>query len=154
MIIANMQMASWKPWIPRLAAFGVALLLAASVVYWVMRWPARDAGTTVPLASVRQDLPVAGAADVARLLGASAVPVASGAAPEASSRFRLTGIVALGSGKGVALVSVDGNPAKPYRVGSPLDDAWVLQSVGPRSVSLGAQATGPSSLELELPKPR
>ena len=150
MIIANMQLITWKPWLPRLAAFVVALLLAASVVFWLMRWPTSNAGPALPLAVARDVLPAADVSALARLLG-EAAPLAA-AAPEAASRFRLTGIVALGAGKGVALVATDGKPAKPYRVGSQLEEGWVLQSVEARSVALGADATGPARLQLELPR--
>lgn len=150
MIIANMQLIIWKTWLPRLSAFLVALLLAASVVFWVMRWPARADGAALPVAAGPEGLPPADASALARLLGANA-PVAQ-ASPDAASRFRLTGIVGMGSGQGVALVSLDGKPAKAYRVGSQLDEGWVLQSVETRSVALGTELKGPVLLQLELPR--
>ena len=136
---------------PRIAAFLVALLLAGSVVFWVMRWPVRDVGNPLAVPAASEDMPVANAAAIARLLGAATMSTETTAAPDASSRFLLTGIVALGSGRGVAVVSIDGKPAKPYRIGSQLEDGWVLQSVAPRSVALGADAKGPVRLKLELP---
>jgi general secretion pathway protein C len=86
---------------------------------------------------------------MARLLGAEAV--AQAAAPDAASRFRLTGIIASGSGHGVALLSIDGKPAKPYRVGSQLETGWMLQSVETRRVALATDAKAPVGLQLELP---
>jgi len=151
MIIANMHMTAWKPWMPRLAAFGVALLLAASVVFWVLRWPVAASGPALPLLASSDEVPAADAAKLARLLGADAAPSALAAAPDATSRFRVAGVVALGGGKGVALLSVDGKPAKPYRIGAQVEEGWVLQSVAQRSVSLGADASGPVRLQLELP---
>lgn len=149
MIIANMQLTSLNHWVPRLAAFSLALLLAASVVFWVMRWPQRDAGPALPLPEVRDDMPVANAGAVARLLGVSAAPLE--AAPDAASRFRLTGIIASGSGRGVALVSIDGKPPRPYHEGSQLEAGWMLQSVEPRRIALAADAKAPVGLRLELP---
>jgi general secretion pathway protein C len=111
MIIANMQTNTAIPWMPRLAAFGVALLLAGSVVFWVLRWPVADAGPPLPMPLASEDIAPVGAGVIARLLGAVAAPAEAAAAPDASSRFKLTGIVALGSGKGVALLSIDGKPA-------------------------------------------
>lgn len=147
-----MQLILGKTWLARLAAFLVAMLLAASVVYWVMRWPARDGGPALPVAAAPDALPAADAPALARLLGANTAPVAAVAAPDAASRFRLTGIVATGAGKGVALVAMDGKPAKPYRVGSQLGEGWVLQSVEARSVALGTEVKGPALLQLELPR--
>ena len=151
MIIANMDMPLWKHWLPRVAAFAVGLLLAGSVVFWFMRWPSRDTGPALPAAQATDDLPAASAAVLTRLLGAQAAPTALAANAESSNRFLLTGIVGLGGGQGLALLSIDGKPAKSYRVGSQLDEGWVLQSVGVRSVALGEQATGPLRLQLDLP---
>jgi general secretion pathway protein C len=146
-----MQTTTWKPWMPRIAAFAVGLMLAASVVFWVLRWPLRETGAALPVPAASDDLPAASASAITRLLGAPASPVEAAAAPDASSRFLLTGVVALGAGRGVALVSIDGKPAKPFRIGSQLEDGWVLQSVAARSIALGADATGPVRLKLELP---
>lgn len=150
MIIANMQTTTRTPWMPRIAAFAVGLLLAASVVFWVLRWPVPETGRALPVPASSDDLPAPSVSAITRLLGESASPVEAAAAPDAGSRFLLTGVVALGGGKGVALVSIDGKPAKPFRIGSQLEDGWVLQSVAARSVTLGADATGPERLKLEL----
>ena len=152
MIIANMQVTTLNPWPPRLATFTVALLLAGSVVFWLLRWPARDAGPDLPVAVTTRALEPANPQAVARLLGAEAVASATPVMVDAASRFRLTGIIASGSGHGVALLSIDGKPPKPYRVGSVLEDGLMLQSVEQRSVALAADAKGPVRVRLELPK--
>jgi general secretion pathway protein C len=144
-----MQVTTLKPWMPRLAAFVMALLLAATVVFWAMHWPMREAGRPLPLPSAHEDVPLASATVVAQLLGAGALPVP--VALEASSRFRLTGVISSGGGGGVALVSIDGKPPKPYRVGSTLEEGLVLQSVEQRRVALAADAHAPASMHLELP---
>ena len=87
---------------------------------------------------------------VARLLGGgrtAAAPVES-----VASRFKLMGVVADLAQGGYALIAIDGKPAKPYRVGAPLDDALVLQSVSKRSAALAPSAEAPASVTLELPK--
>jgi general secretion pathway protein C len=146
-----MKITAWKPWTPRLAAFAVGLLLAASMVAWVLRWPAKDAGLGRPLPMVNDDLPPAPAGVLVRLLGAQAQAPEMAAPPDAASRFRLTGIIASVSGAGVALLSIDGNPSKPYPVGSQLEEGWMLQSVERRRVALAADAKAPVGLRLELP---
>ena len=151
MIIANMQLTTSKPWMPRLSAFVLALMLAATVVFWIMRWPTRDNGPAVPLPEVRDELPAANATVVARLLGQGDAAVETTAQPDAASRFRLTGIIASGSGRGVALVSIDGKPPKPYHEGSKLEEGWMLQSVEPRRIALATDAKAPVGLRLELP---
>jgi general secretion pathway protein C len=151
MIIANMQLTTFNPWMPRLSAFVIALLLAASVVFWVMRWPVRESGPALPLPAARDELPAASATLVARLLGQGDVTAEATAAPSAASRFQLTGIIASGSGRGVALVSIDGKPPKPYHEGSKLEEGWMLQSVEPRRIALAPDAKAPVGLRLELP---
>ena len=152
MIIANMQTNTWTLWMPRLAAFAMALLLAASVVFWVLRWPVQHTGPALPSPLADEEVLAVSAAAVGRLLGAASSSASVAATPVASSRFALTGVVALGAGRGVALLSIDGKPARPYRAGSQLEPGLVLQSVAVRSATLGADASGPAQLTLELPK--
>jgi general secretion pathway protein C len=68
-----------------------------------------------------------------------------------ASRFQLQGVLAGGASQGAALIVVDGNVAKPFRVGSLVVDGLVVQSAQGRRVSLGAAMDGPSTLVLELP---
>jgi general secretion pathway protein C len=144
-----MQMTTFKPWMPRMAAFVLALLLAATVVFWIMRWPSGETGPALPPAQAGDELPAANANLMARLLGQADVPEAS--APSAASRFKLTGIIASGHGRGVALVAIDGKPPKPYHEGSQIEEGWMLQSVEPRRISLATDAKAPVGLRLELP---
>ena len=89
---------------------------------------------------------------VARLLGGGGAGVKSVSAVQASpSRYALTGVVAGRSQAGYALIAIDGQPAKPFRVGSPVDDVLVLQSVSARSATLGATREAPPALTLDLP---
>ncbi len=154
MIIANMRNTSLSLWLPRLTAFVLGLLLAGSAVYWGLQWPRSATGPALPtVPTAEAQLPVDATA-VARLLGGSTTQPDMAAAPELRSRLQLTGIIASPAGHGVALLSLDGKPPKPYRVGSVLEDGLVLQSVRTRSVALGREANGPVRLQLELaPRP-
>ena len=56
------------------------------------------------------------------------------------------------SGGGAALIAVDGQPAKPFRVGAVVvDGELVLQSLGRREARLGASRGAATTLTLELP---
>ncbi len=111
---------------------------------------------------------------MARALGA--LPVVSGPLvppPDASGRYALVGVVAEGgsasqarrSHSGVALIATDGQRAKPYVVGAPVDGRWVVHSVTNRTVVLrpmgvseaaGGQQTPENvsgAITLAVPKP-
>jgi general secretion pathway protein C len=140
----------------RVCAFVIWALVAATLVFWGLRVfvHAQDA----PAHAVPVGASVAARGDLTRLLGSA--PVATAAvtlSPEASSRFKLLGVMAPKtsaraepSGQGVALIAVDGKPAKAFAVGARLDDDLVLQSVGLRTASIGP-AQGATSVKLEIP---
>lgn len=141
-------------WWLRLATFSLAALAAASAAYWVLKWLGADAGQ--PTAAVLFSAPAQTDPQVvARLLGGAQTGGAAApgvALDNAASRFKLTGVVAERSSGGYALIAIDGKPAKPYRVGTPVDAGLVLHSVAPRSAALAASQDAPVSLTLELPK--
>ena len=139
-------------WTVRGATFALSALAAASVVYWGLKLGGEGRSVSAPLAPTR---PVAAAdpAAIARLLG-STPAAAAVATPVASlaSRFQLIGVAAgANSGGGAAVISVDGKPARPYRVGSFIEEGLLLQSVQGRRAVLAAQPTGPGLVVLELP---
>lgn len=138
-------------WVVRAATFVLWALAAASVVYWTLKLGTRSPPVAAVPVAARAPAPIDPMA-VARLLGSS--PAAQqAAAPVATlaSRFSLLGVAARASGVGAALISVDGKPAKPYRVGSQLDEGIVLQAVQGRRAVLAATAGGPPLVTLELP---
>jgi general secretion pathway protein C len=144
-MVSNMH----SRWTVAGATFALWALVAASAVYWGMKF-STPSSTGVGAPVVRAPVPVDPAA-VARLLGSS--PTAAAAAPVASlsSRFTLVGVVADRSRHGAALIAVDGRPAKPFRVGAAVDEGLVLQSVDARRAVLAASSGGPAVLTLELP---
>ena len=64
----------------------------------------------------------------------------------ALARLSLVGLIQTGDDQGVALISIDGQTPKPYRIGSKVGDSLVLSSVEEKGVSFQA------GLRLELPK--
>jgi general secretion pathway protein C len=69
-----------------------------------------------------------------------------------ASRFVLLGVAALGGSGGAALIGLDRQPPRPYRVGAVLDGGLVLQSVSRTTARLGPALQGPTTVELTLPK--
>ena len=132
------------------ATFVLWALVAASAVYWGLKFTARPSG--IPIAPVAaRTVTAADPAAVARLLGASPAAAAQAPVVNLSSRFALTGVVSSRSHQGAALIAVDGKPAKPFRVGSLVDDRLVLKSVESRRAVLAESTGGPAVVTLELP---
>ncbi len=139
----------------RLSAFVIWSLVAATAVFWALRFTARPLQAPAYAVAVGKSAPIRG--DLTRLFGAAPIVAVVEAAPEASSRFRLVGLMAprggesrATAGSGLALIAVDGKPARAFAVGSSLDSDLVLQSVSHRTASLGP-AQGQRSVLLELP---
>ena len=133
------------------ATLAAWLLAAGSCVYWGLKLAPAPAPSTV-VASSPMPAPT-DPVSVARLLGAVPVTGSPGAVAAVSlaSRFNLFGVIAGRSRGGAALISVDGKPPRPYRVGTAIDETLVLQSVQGRRAVLSASAMGPAVLTLELP---
>ena len=140
----------------RAATFVVAALAAASAAYWGLRLVGTgDTGGLVQTTG----MPAAQAVDsqaVARALGGAVAADAAALAPPvvaaaASSRFALLGVVADSASSGAALISIDGKPARPFRVGATVDGSLVLQSVTARKAKLASGAAAPVEVTLELP---
>ena len=127
-----MQTQSPSLWWLRITTFALAALAAASATYW---------------ASNPQL--------VAQLLGGgqtSTEAASPTAASEAARRLQLTGVVADQAIGGYALISVDGNPAQPFRAGAQVNESLVLQSVAPRSAALATGPDAPALVTLDLPQ--
>jgi general secretion pathway protein C len=148
-MVTNLQ----NRWAVAGATFLLWALVAGCAVYWAMKMAARSGG--LPVAAVVSRAPAAAdPAALARLLGANPAVAGTAPVPSAASRFTLAGVAASASQHGVALIAVDGKPAKPFRVGAAVDEGLVLQSVAPRRAVLAPSAGGPAVVTLELPLPR
>ena len=147
-----MQTDAFRQWSTKIVTFTVALLAAVSAGFWAVRgWTAPE--TTAPPAVAVSAALSGGPQAVARALGGGkAVGSAAQAPAAAGSRYALQGIVAR-HGQGAALISVDGQAAKPVRVGHSVDDRLLLQSVTARSAVLASSSGGSAEITLELPLP-
>lgn len=136
----------------RLSAFVIWALVAGATVFWGMRLLVHARPAPANAVVVSEATPVHG--DLSRLLGAEPVAVVA-AAPQMSTRFRLLGVMAAKTGPqgvtpGVALISIDGKPARAFIAGATIEDQLVLQSVSLRSASIGP-AEGATTFVLEIP---
>lgn len=147
-----MQTDAYRLWSTRIVTFSISALAAASVVYWGLKVWGLSA-PTVPSAALVEQMPPASAQSIARALGGGLAPAATtpSAAP-AASRYDLVGVVAGRIRAGAALISVDGQDAKPVRVGNLVDNEMVLESVSGRQAILAPSSGSSSKLTLEMPK--
>ncbi|MBU3738883.1 MAG: general secretion pathway protein C [Rhodoferax sp.] len=145
-----------------LATFLAASWAAASAVGWALKWtpPFEPLAPAPVVGAVQPAVNPPDAAALARLLGGSPDARRPAAGDATAARLKLSGILAgrqTTSPGALALISVDGATARPYRVGSAVLDDWTLQTVTPRTavLRLGRAsdptiASGPT-LTLELP---
>jgi general secretion pathway protein C len=137
----------------RLLAFVIWAAVAASAVFWLLRlWTSSPTAPpyTVPVATSATTR-----SDLTAVLGAppAATPAAVPVEPALASRFKLLGVAAPrdgGDSAGLALIAVDGKPARGFKVGTVIDGELVLQSVHPRGAALGTKGAAPA-VSLELP---
>jgi general secretion pathway protein C len=138
----------------RLLAFLIWAGVAASAVFWLLRLWSTSPTAPAHTVAVSSGPPARG--DLTRVFGAPAAPAGPAAAPAEpalASRFQLLGVAAprdSNDNVGLALIAVDGKPARGIKVGAVVDGDLVLQSVHPRGAAVGAAGAAPS-LTLELP---
>lgn len=139
----------------RLIAFVIWAAVAATAMFWALRLGVSS--PSAPAHTVAVGPAAAPRGDLTRVFGAA--PVAPAGSPNAvvqtplSSRFKLLGVAAPRQGgdrNGLALIAVDGKPARGYAVGAAVDGDLLLQSVEPRGAKLGARGA-PAQVTLELP---
>jgi general secretion pathway protein C len=150
-----MQTNAFQTWSIRAATFALAALAALSAVFWTLKGTQSHSVSTAT-AIMAPGLAPLDPKSVARALGGGATTASNmaGAGPASSGRapYLLVGVLASGAGSvGAALISVDGKPAKPFRVGTAVDGNLVLQSVAARRAMLGPAMNTPAQITLELP---
>jgi general secretion pathway protein C len=138
-------------WAPRFASAAVAAVIGASFVYWTLQWPAATSDFTAALMANDTTLaePAPAAQAIAHLLGAGArTPIAI----STRQHFELTGLVASASGKGAALIAIDGAQPRAYSVGAKIDGGLLLESVNAKGAVLipSSDATGRPGMSLPI----
>jgi len=161
--------------------FCVWTLVLFSAVYWGLKWMG-SAQQEVPVSRVGKntlEVSALSSAELQRALGEQSAPaLAPMSAQELqaqqmsllNSRVRLVGVVAAqnasphvsvpGSGRpkavslGVALLSLDQQAPKPFKVGDEVEAGLYVLSLESKSVSLGPSREGPATLRLVMPEPK
>jgi len=137
----------------RWTGFFIWALVAASTAFWAIRIFA--APQPVPAGAQAPQVTAANG-PMERLFGAVVVPSAPVAAvhPE-SERFQLVGVIAPPAGDthgGYAVLSLDNQPARTWRVGATVDGNTSLLAVSKRGAEFGPPG-GPTAFTLQLPEP-
>jgi len=113
------------PFVPRAVSVLLAVLLVASVTEWLLNFSARRTPTEpvrVLDASAVEPAQVTDVMPVARLFGAASAAEAGG--------IRALGVMAEGgTGRGIAVLGVEGKPAKSYRSGDLVAPGVILKEV-------------------------
>jgi len=149
-----MQTLPYARWWLWLVTFLAAALAAASAGYWGLKLLAPPPTASGPAVLASAQVPVDSQL-VARVLGGGRSPTAGLSAPVpevTAGRFKLAGVVADKRAHGYALIAVDGQPARPFRVGSQVGDKLLLQSVSKAGAVLAASLNGPMAVQLDMPK--
>jgi general secretion pathway protein C len=132
---------------------GVWAAVAASALYWgfklVIPAPAYPRQAQVADSGRRAD-----EGDLSRLLGAQMPPTSAQVeAPAIEARFHLFGVIspraAQAASDGFALIAIDGDPPKVFRVGAIVEGQNVLQAVDARGIKLGPR-DGATLVALDL----
>lgn len=147
-----MQTDAYRLWSTRIVTFAISALAAASVVYWGLKvWGLST--PAVPFAALIEPTPAPSPQTIARALGGGMTPtVTASIALPAAIRYNLVGVLAGRIQAGAALISVDGQDAKPVRVGTLVDNEMVLESVNGRQAILSSNTGSSAKLTLEMPK--
>jgi general secretion pathway protein C len=140
----------------RFFALVVWAAVAASVAYWGLRWLSRPAAVPANATPVSLDAAVKG--DLRRLLLPPAKPTAGAAqslseAATLTGRLKLLGVIAprlVNDRAGVALLSLDGKPARAVRVGMVIDGDYMLRTIDQHSIGIG-KADGAVAASMDLP---
>jgi general secretion pathway protein C len=120
--------------------------VAACTAYWVLQFPQQQTVHAVVVATENTIAPDL-TAHSARALGQQTAAAAA-TTVQTASQFKLLGVIAKGSGGGSALIAIDGQAPKAYRVGQTVHEAWVLISLSTRQARL---QSANANMLLDLP---
>jgi hypothetical protein len=122
------------------------IAIAATATYWVLQFSAprdtQDKILAVPTADRSPRTQTMNVAPIAGMFGSSTVSMAA-------SNITVVGVIAQGGkSEGVALLSVDSQPAMAFKAGEPINADYSLQRVNPDGVIV---EQGNTTREILLP---
>jgi general secretion pathway protein C len=138
-------------WTVRFITFLLWALAAGSAAFWILQnMNANVPSAAIAITQASEALEPNLTPRVASALGAKdlATPAEAGNLSALQTRLQLQGVLAVGTTRGAALISIDGKPAKPYPVGSAIEEGLEVTSVAARSASIGKNGTTAFTLEL------
>lgn len=144
-------------WLVRIITLAVWALAAMSATVWSLKF-AGSTSTPVAVTTVAESTSDGEQRDLARIFGLPSVeqsvaPASTVRTVDPGARLVLLGVVANRAKTGVALIAVDGKAAKPYRVGSQIEDSYTLKSVAARSATVAPLSQAGAAFTLELAPP-
>jgi general secretion pathway protein C len=119
---------------------------AASVVFWVLNFPSGMSVQGLPLVQSIGPANSSSSVHMAKVLGhVAALPKVP---TQNSAQYKLMGVIASSTGQGSALIAVNGEPPKAFRVGDDVNQGVQLVSLTPKQARL---KTNGQEWVLELP---
>jgi len=120
--------------VAKLTAVALFAALCAIVAAWALVLLAPRA-PVAPSGAVAQAQPPVDLSRAAQLFGGVPQPASAALSPVVPSNIQVTGVLAAGA-RGVALLAVDGKPARPFAIGESVADGLSLASVSGDTVEL------------------
>ena len=142
-------------WPSRIVAFMLWALAAMLATFWLLK-VAGVSEAPVKAGAIGVETPAVDVQNLARALGPAPVTgTATADVPaqisDAGARMRLLGVVAGRKSGGIALIAIEGQPPRPYRVGSQVDANHTLIRVATRSATLSPTQPNSPPCTLEVP---
>lgn len=142
----------------KILTFALCLCAGFSLVGWGFKlWPYAQASqpglSDIPMPTADSSANLK-SSQIASILGVE-LKSQQKAPDMALARLTLLGLIHRDLSNGVALISIDSQPPRPYRVDSPVGDTLVLSSVNDKGVGFRLNTSPKNAgdeLRLELPK--
>ena len=139
---------SGNKWLVRLVTLTVWMLALLCAVYWGLKFIKLNQISATPTAIVPAKVVETQA--VAQLLGSIGTIESKQINAAVNTSLVLHGIANTNSGGGIALIAVDGKPAKPHGVGSQITELWKLKSLSRTGVTLVSSKSSAEQMSLTL----